>query len=157
MRRNHLCIDIDNDMPPTQLQLARLLYEYNHIKRKIIKTKHGYHVYLLGIPIPNNKETLITLYKRYGDDPRRGELDYIRYGFMTVNVCFTTSEQMEVSDINLDSEMLLMPSIATHIYIKRKQKRIKRITSKTKAIMRKLRHQYIEKEKRSIPHLSTLL
>lgn len=98
--RKYLCIDIDNDMMPSQLQLSRLLYEFNTvIRRRIVKTRNGYHVYLLDIPIPRDIEKLLYFYNRYGDDPRRGELDYIRHGVMRVNVCFTSSELMEVDDL----------------------------------------------------------
>ncbi|MEM4033994.1 MAG: hypothetical protein QXD16_04785 [Sulfolobales archaeon] len=95
-----ICIDVDEDIKNNPLKIVRLMYEYN-IKKIIMKTKHGYHVYL-NIPNPNDPEYLYYLYYRYGDDLRRAEKDLIRAkNGMRVNVCFKTSELYEVIEIEL--------------------------------------------------------
>lgn len=96
-----MCIDID--LEPDKRDNARLvwydvvraLYQYSWVKRKVIKTKNGLHVYL-DIPVPNDLNKYLTIKYMFGDDVRRLDLDAMRWGFMNVNICFKNNEEYEV-------------------------------------------------------------
>ena len=95
-----MCIDVDVWKENVQwtwtkaLGVLRALYEYSFMKREVVLTNHGYHIY---IETPTYHHFVRWW---YGDDEVRWERDYRRllYTRQKINVCFNNSEKMRVSD-----------------------------------------------------------
>ena len=96
--RRKICIDIDivdkfnqKYIKENELNLVKALYQFNHIRREICITKHGFHVYL-DIST-NNPEANILIRIHFGDDINRIQKDYDRLRLNSyINRCFTSSE-----------------------------------------------------------------
>jgi len=96
--RKRICIDIDivdkisnRYIYENELNLAKALYQYNYIRRKICITKHGYHIYL-DIETDNVYANLL-IRTHFGDDIVRIQKDYDRLMLNSyINRCFTSSE-----------------------------------------------------------------
>lgn len=97
--RSYPCIDVDTDIRKDYyvdpLALEKALYQYSWIRRRVFKTKHGYHVYLLIDNLDANGIWVVRAL--FGDDWGRLQYDEsrIRRG-MILNRCFTSSEVFEL-------------------------------------------------------------
>lgn len=97
--RRYPCIDVDTEMTKDYyvdpLALEKALYQYSYIPRRIFKTKHGYHIYLLIDSL--DPEAIWRIRTLFGDDWGRLQYDEsrIRRG-MVFNRCFTSSEVYEL-------------------------------------------------------------
>lgn len=91
-------IDIDKDIISEicadPLGYEKALYQYSWIKRKVVYTKHGYHVYL-DIPADKLSDYYVIFAIRsvFGDDICRLHADESRYNAgLWANRLFTNSE-----------------------------------------------------------------
>jgi len=100
--RRFICLDIDTEEEKVYeedpLRVEKAFYMLSHIPRVVMKTRHGYHVYLF-IPIDeNNLEGHLIVRWLFGDDRARWNFDYnkilMKKGI--VNKCFTSTELYEV-------------------------------------------------------------
>lgn len=95
--KNELCIDVDLTEPEKHdpIGIARAFHEFSYlIKRRVVLTRHGIHIYL-SIPTlrwREDKDFYLYLCRRYGDDPLRVAMDELRWGHTRVNVCFSSTE-----------------------------------------------------------------
>jgi len=108
--RSYLCIDVDIEEKEKDkaknkkkhrdpLAIAKALYQYSYLPRRIFETKHGLHVYLpIKITELSNIWGMIAIRSIFGDDYYRIGLDIekIAIGNGIVNKCFTSSEKREV-------------------------------------------------------------
>lgn len=95
-----ICIDIDLDPSKRNrdrsiwYDMVRSLYQFSWIKRDVRKTKNGIHVYI-DLPEPDTLDKYLVIKSVFGDDPRRVDLDVMRWGFMNVDICFKNNEVRE--------------------------------------------------------------
>lgn len=97
-------IDVDKDddilaMCTQPLAVEKALYQYSWIKRKVVITRHGYHIYL-DIPQDSLKDyyTIFMLRALFGDDVCRLNADESRYiAGLWANRLFTNTERHEYS------------------------------------------------------------
>lgn len=101
MPRSYPCIDVDTELDYPKpyyvdpLGLEKAVFQYSFIRRRVFKTNHGYHIYLL-IRV-DDAETVWRIRAVFGDDYGRLQYDEsaIRRHYV-VNKCFTSSEKYEV-------------------------------------------------------------
>jgi len=97
----YICIDVDifeeihERRWDTIYRTLRALLQYSYLKRRIVKTRHGIHVY---IPYPCIPFRQIQVRAVFGDDYERIFIDEWkeRQGMIT-NICFKTSEEKEIT------------------------------------------------------------
>jgi len=108
--RSYLCIDVDIEEKEKDksrnkkkhrdpLALAKALYQYSHLPRRVFETRHGLHVYLpIKITELSNIWGMIAIRSVFGDDYYRIGLDIEKIANSNgiVNKCFTSSEKYEV-------------------------------------------------------------
>jgi hypothetical protein len=108
--RSYLCIDVDIEEKDKDkaknrkkykdpLALAKALYQYSYLPRRVFATKHGLHIYLpMKITELSNIWGMITIRSVFGDDYYRIGLDIEKIASSNgiVNKCFTSSETHEV-------------------------------------------------------------
>jgi hypothetical protein len=89
LAHNQLIIDIDGE---DEMKLLKALYMFSWIKRRVVKTNRGYHIYL---DLPHSFE----LRALFGDDPKRLEVDESnakRRSRCYINVAFKSTELYEI-------------------------------------------------------------
>ena len=110
--RSYICVDVDieekekdRDKAKSKkkhrdpLALAKALYQYSNLPRRVFATRHGLHVYL---PIKVNELSdvwgMIAIRSVFGDDYYRIGIDIEKIASNNgiVNKCFTSSERYEV-------------------------------------------------------------
>jgi len=108
--RSYLCVDVDLEEKEKDkarnkkkhrdpLAIAKALYQYSSMPRRVFETKHGLHVYLpIKIADLSSIWGMIAIRSVFGDDYYRIGLDVekIANGGGIVNKCFTSSEKYEV-------------------------------------------------------------
>jgi hypothetical protein len=106
--RSYICIDVDVEEKEKAknkkkhrdpLAIAKAIYQYSHLPRRVFATRHGLHVYLpIKITELSDIWGMIAIRSVFGDDYYRIGLDIekIASGNGIVNKCFTTSEKHEV-------------------------------------------------------------
>lgn len=100
--RKYICLDIDTDeekpYEEDPLRVEKAFYQLSHIPRVVMKTRHGYHVYLMIEIDEKDLEKHMIVRWLFGDDRARWGFDYnkilMRKG--VVNKCFTSTELYEV-------------------------------------------------------------
>jgi len=107
--RSYICLDIDlkekeKDRAKKKhrdpLALAKALYQYSYIPRRVFETRHGLHVYLpIRITELSDIWGIIAIRSVFGDDYYRIGLDIEKIASNNgiVNKCFTSSEKREVA------------------------------------------------------------
>jgi len=100
--RRYPCVDVDDpeelefrkDYYVDPLGLEKALFQYSWIRRRVFKTRHGYHVYLLIDGL--DAEAIWRVRALFGDDWGRLQYDESRIRReMILNRCFTSSELFE--------------------------------------------------------------
>jgi hypothetical protein len=89
LAHNQLIIDIDGE---DEMKLLKALYMFSWVRRRVVKTNRGYHIYL---DLPHS----FQLRALFGDDPKRLEVDEsnVKRGSRCyVNVAFKSTELYEI-------------------------------------------------------------
>jgi len=100
--RRFICLDIDTEeekpYEEDPLRIEKAFYQLSHIPRIIMKTRHGYHVYLLIEIDEKDLEKHLIIRYLFGDDRARWHYDYNKYLMKrgVLNKCFTSTELYEV-------------------------------------------------------------
>jgi hypothetical protein len=100
--RKYICIDVDTEgeklYQEDPLREVKAFYQLSHIPRIIMRTRHGYHVYLLIEIDEKDLEKHLIIRYLFGDDRARWGFDYNKYlmGKGVLNKCFTSTELYEV-------------------------------------------------------------
>jgi len=105
----HICIDVDvfeeirERKWDTVYRVIRATLQYNHVPRKIYKTRHGIHVYL---PYPCIPRKQLPIRAVFGDDYERMFIDeWKEKQGMITNICFKTSEEKEITADEVFTEL----------------------------------------------------
>lgn len=90
-------VDLKENTWEEKYRLCKAFYQYSYIRRKVYRTRHGYHVYIYidvtGMPF----DSLMMLRAVFGDDPRRLYWEErLRKTVLHANVLFNSTELYEV-------------------------------------------------------------
>jgi len=100
--RKYICLDIDTEeekpYEEDPLRVEKAFYQLSYIPRIVMRTKHGYHVYLMIEIDEKDLEKHLIIRWLFGDDRVRWGFDYNKVLMKrgVVNKCFTSTELYEV-------------------------------------------------------------
>jgi len=89
LAHGQLIIDLDGE---DEMKLLKALYMFSWVKRRVVQTNRGYHIYL---DLPHS----FQLRALFGDDPKRIEIDEtntMRGSRCYINVAFKSTERLRL-------------------------------------------------------------